>query len=202
MVSFACFDEITPLSYSMILADPPWSFGLRSAKGKARSPAAHYSTMSFEALQALDVARLGQGDCLLFMRACWPSRPQALETMKAWGFRYVTGGSGHKLTRHGKSVFGTGYVLRSATEPFLIGTLGSPATARNVRNVIVEAIDGAGIDAERREHSRKPDCQYEIRERLVPTAARRIELFARTRRCGWDCWGNETDKFAADQVAA
>ncbi|MBH9537924.1 MT-A70 family methyltransferase [Novosphingopyxis sp. YJ-S2-01] len=202
MTAFDRFEDITPVSYGMILADPPWSFALRSARGEAKSPAAHYGTMSFEDLQALDVARLGQGDCLLFMWACWPSLPQALETMKAWGFRYVTGGSWHKLTRHGKSAFGTGYVMRSATEPFLIGTLGSPTTARDVRNVIVSAIDGAGIDAERREHSRKPDSQYEICERLVPTAARRLELFARTRRKGWDCWGDETEKFRSEQVTA
>jgi N6-adenosine-specific RNA methylase IME4 len=35
-------------------------------------------------------------------------------------------------------------------------------------------------------------------ERLFP--APRCELFARQRRPGWDCWGNQVDKF--EEVAA
>lgn len=66
-------------------------------------------------------------------------------------------------------------------------------TAKNVRNVITSA----SIEAERREHSRKPDDQYSMCEALVPGAVHRLELFARTQREGWDCWGNETEKFAA-----
>lgn len=39
-------------------------------------------------------------------------------------------------------------------------------------------------------HSQKPQCAYEMLENMFP-GARRIELFARRRRPGWDCWGNE-----------
>jgi len=39
-------------------------------------------------------------------------------------------------------------------------------------------------------HSRKPEKAYEIIENLYPTA-RKIELFARNYRSGWDVWGNE-----------
>ena len=39
-------------------------------------------------------------------------------------------------------------------------------------------------------HSQKPQIAYEIIERLYPTA-RKIELYARNHRDGWDCWGNE-----------
>jgi N6-adenosine-specific RNA methylase IME4 len=39
-------------------------------------------------------------------------------------------------------------------------------------------------------HSQKPLVAYEIIERLYPTA-RKIELYARNHRDGWDCWGNE-----------
>lgn len=180
-----------PLSYDVILADPPWTFSLRSPKGEQKSPNRHYDTMGWEVLKSLPVSELGRGDALLFMWACWPSLPQAIEVLEAWGFRYVTGGSWHKLTKHGKSGFGTGYVLRSATEPFLIGTLGGPMTARNIRNVICSA----DLTERRREHSRKPDDQYEICEAIMPRAVRFIELFARQTREGWDCWGNETDKF-------
>lgn len=39
-------------------------------------------------------------------------------------------------------------------------------------------------------HSKKPVCAYEMLETMFPTA-RKIEMFARNNREGWDCWGNE-----------
>jgi len=185
------FEPLIPLSYDVILADPPWSFDNYSSNGWKKAPARHYATMGFDDLAQLPVAQLGRGDALLFMWCCWPTIDRAMGVMKAWGFEHTTGGAWHKRTSSGKSVFGTGYVLRSATEPYLIGTLGSPRTSRSVRGVI-ETV----IDAERREHSRKPDEQYEYLGRLVPGAMRRCELFARSTRPGWDSWGNETEKFA------
>ena len=190
------FGALAPLSYDVILADPATRFETFSAKGEGKSPQAQYPTMTWPELGALPVGELGRGDCLLMMWACWPTLRESLALMEAWGFRYVTGGAWHKRTRHGKTAFGTGYVLRSACEPYLIGTLGSPMTANNIRNVIeTEAL--FVIDAERREHSRKPDEQYDYCDRLAPRALRFVELFARQRRPGWDCWGNEADKFEA-----
>lgn len=39
-------------------------------------------------------------------------------------------------------------------------------------------------------HSRKPVSAYEIIENMFPDA-KKIELFARRERSGWDCWGDE-----------
>lgn len=181
------FGKARPLSYRMILADPPWRFTLRSPKGETKSPQSHYSCMSLEDLKRLPVADLAAPDCLLFMWATAPMLPQALETLKAWHFRYVTMGAWKKTTSTGKAAFGTGYVLRSTVEPFLIGAIGRPRYAsRSERNL---------IEAERREHSRKPDEQYEILERLCPDGPR-IELFARAEREGWTAWGNQTSMFS------
>lgn len=188
------FHDLRPLSYDVILADPATRFETFSEKGEGKSPQAQYPTMTWDELAALPVADLGRGDCLLMMWACWPTLPNSLALMQRWGFRYVTGGAWHKRTRHGKTAFGTGYVLRSACEPYLIGTLGSPTTANNLRNII-ETEELTVINAERREHSRKPDEQYAYCERMVPSALRFVELFARQKRLGWDCWGNEMEKF-------
>ena len=195
------FGELLPLSYDVILADPPWDFATYSDAGHGKSQHAHYSTMPFEEVAALPVASLGRGDCLLWLWCCWPSVDRAMDVLKGWGFRYVTGGAWHKRTKHGKSGFGTGYVMRSATEPYLIGTLGSPLTARNIRNVI-ETEDLDVIDAQLREHSRKPDEQYVHCERILPRAQRFAELFARQSRPGWDCWGNQIGKFDEEQGEA
>lgn len=185
------FAAIPPLSYDVILADPAWHFYLRSGKGEAKSPQAQYKTMSPDEIKAMPVSHLARGDALIMMWACWPSLPLAFEVLAAWGFRYVTGGSWHKRTRHGKTNFGTGYRLRSATEPYLIGTLGNPKTAKNIRNII----DAAEIDSENIGHSRKPPDQYAMLEHLCTASTRRLELFSHKSAEGWDAWGNECGKF-------
>jgi site-specific DNA-methyltransferase (adenine-specific) len=64
----------------------------------------------------------------------------------------------------------------------LLATKGKPKRiSKNVEQLVVE---------QRREHSRKPDC---VRSRIVELMGDipRIELFARQKVDGWDCWGNE-----------
>lgn len=39
-------------------------------------------------------------------------------------------------------------------------------------------------------HSQKPEEAYRIIERLYPSV-KKLELYARQERDGWDCWGNE-----------
>jgi N6-adenosine-specific RNA methylase IME4 len=46
------------------------------------------------------------------------------------------------------------------------------------------------IAAPRGRHSEKPEASTATIEQLYPTLPR-VELFARTARRGWDCWGNE-----------
>ncbi len=183
------FGTLTPMNYGAILADPPWSYVMRSDKGLAKSPEAHYATMDEAAIAALPVSHLAGPDCLLFLWTTWPHLPQAQRVMQAWGFAYKTGGAWVKRTRrHWGPAFGTGYILRSATEPFLIGTIGSPEIRdRAVRNLL--------LDATRREHSRKPPEARALIERLLPQA-HACELFAREPWPGHAVWGNETDRFA------
>lgn len=185
------FEGLTPLKYGAIIADPPWSYEMWSERGHAKSPETHYETMSAEAIKALPVGHLASGDCLLFLWSTWPHLPLAMEVLSAWGFTYKTGGAWVKRTRkHWQPAFGTGYILRSATEPFLIGTIGKPQIAdRSVRNLL--------LDATRREHSRKPPEARELVTRLQPRAFA-CELFAREAWPGHDVWGNEVAKFGAD----
>ena len=39
-------------------------------------------------------------------------------------------------------------------------------------------------------HSKKPSAAYEMIETMFPQS-KKLELFARDHRDGWDCWGNE-----------
>ncbi len=77
------FDHLTPMKYGAILADPPWSYVMRSDNGHAKSPEAHYHTMSESAIAALPVSHLAGPDCLLFLWSTWPHLPQALRIMQA-----------------------------------------------------------------------------------------------------------------------
>lgn len=185
------FAPLRPLAYSVILADCPWEFDLRSEKGEQKSPQAHYRTIPDVELAQLPVGMLAAPDCLLFLWATWPKIDRALWVLKAWGFLYKTGGAWTKRFPSGKLGFGTGYILRSSCEPFLVGTIGRPQIgAKNIRNIIDSPT------SIRREHSRKPDDQYQLLDQLVPNGAR-CELFARSRRPGWEAWGNQIDKFPA-----
>lgn len=48
------------------------------------------------------------------------------------------------------------------------------------------------IRTRKREHSRKPDEQYELIEACGPPNY--LELFARGERPGWAVWGNQADE--------
>lgn len=194
------FAPLTPLKYGAILADPPWAYALRSEKGYKKSPESHYSTMSLDAIKALPVRDLAGPDCMIFLWSTWPHAPQALEVMQAWGFQYITGGAWIKRTKTWKLAFGTGYVLRSASEPYLVGKIARPSTvSKSERNVIDAALVPDQIEALRREHSRKPVQMREMIDRLLPHAFK-AELFAREVWEGNDIWGQETAKFAEDAL--
>jgi N6-adenosine-specific RNA methylase IME4 len=204
--------------YGCILADPAWRFETYSAKGRGRSPdgrrtndhgnyvdganndpARHYETLSLEEIQALPVRTLAAKDCVLALWAVDSMIPQALTVGAAWGFtfktvafywaktRRVDSTRGKDLSDQYEKLFpmGTGYWTRANPEPCLLFTRGKPKrVSAGVRKLIV---------APRREHSRKPDEQYERIERLV--AGPYVELFARQTRSGWDSWGLEVGKF-------
>ncbi len=127
---------IYPAKIRAILADPA-GLRMRSAKGYAKSPEAHYATMSAREIAALPVSHLASGNCLLWLWCTWPHLQQGLATMKSWGFTYKTGGAWTKTMPSGKRAFGPGYIFRTTTEPFLVGTIGEPAyRSKSVRNLI------------------------------------------------------------------
>lgn len=186
-------DKLPDGKFAVIYADPPWSFKTYSAKGEGRSAKKHYSTMTLDDIKALPVADIAAKDCVLLIWVTMPMIPQALEVIKAWGFKYKTCGFDWlKLNRTNKNLFsGTGYWTRANGELCFLATRGKP---KRIGKDVPQA-----ILAERREHSRKPDVAYERIERLLHGPY--VELFARAPRAGWTSWGNQTDKFSIPQLA-
>ncbi len=187
-------------SYRVIYADPPWSFATYSAKGKGRSPEAHYRCMDFAEIKRIPVADWAAEDCILLLWVTDPLLPRGLELLDAWGFAYKTVGFyWAKLNRRAdrsaideRSFFtGLGFWTRANVEQCLLATRGKPKRlAKDVRRLVVSP---------RREHSRKPDEVHERIERLA--AGPYLEMFARGARPGWDVWGDQRGLFDDGRVA-
>lgn len=186
------FGNLEPRAYSLIVADPPWTFVCRSKLGEGKSPQAHYRTMSLEEIASLPVADLAREDCLIWLWCTAPMLNRQIEIMEGWGFAFKSSGVWVKTTTTGKIAFGTGYLLRNAHECFVLGTRGNPETmSKSVRSALLAPV---------REHSRKPDESYAMAKSLVPYG-RAAELFARESRDGFETWGNEKNKFDATEAA-
>lgn len=197
------FDGLPKNHYRAIFADPPWHFGVWSLDktGRCRHASQHYRTMTAVEIEAMPVATLAARDCVLFIWVIWPMLEHGLRAIEAWGFTYKTCAFAWlKADASQADMFpddmpvwpGTGYWTRANSEVCLLATRGHPKRLNaDVRQ---------GIIAPRREHSRKPDGIHGRIERLV--AGPYLELFARQRRPGWDCWGNEVDKFGTATAEA
>jgi len=98
--------------------------------------------------------------------------PDALEIVACWGFEYKV------LLTWVKNRIGTGYWLRGRTEHAIMAVKGHPVINLTNQSTV--------IHAPVREHSQKPDEFYRLVETLCP--GRKIELFARESRDGWDTW--------------
>ena len=80
------FSPLAPLSYDLIMADPPWRYKNWSAKGEHKNASAHYDCMDLDAIKALPVHQLAAPNCLLWLWATNPMLDQAVDVLKAWGF--------------------------------------------------------------------------------------------------------------------
>jgi N6-adenosine-specific RNA methylase IME4 len=172
--------------YGCILADPPWQFRTYSHPVEGRVPQRaiqqHYAVQHADDIAALPVRAIAAPNCALFMWVVGSHLEYAMNVAHAWGFSFKTTGFVWR-----KPSIGMGYWPRKRTEACLLFTRGKPKRLHAGVDELIEA--------PRREHSRKPDEQYERIERLV--AGPYVELFARQTRPGWDCWGNEVTKFDA-----
>lgn len=176
----------TTNKYSIIYADPPWSYKVWSeATGNGRSAKSHYQTMSKGDIQNLPIGNICQDNCVLFLWVTAPCLEEGIELIEKWGFNYKTIAFTwvKKNKKQDTYFWGMGYYTRANTELCLLATRGKPLKriSRAVHQV---------IDSKVREHSRKPD---ETRDKIVQLFGDlpRIELFARQKIDGWDCWGNE-----------
>lgn len=182
--------------FPVILMDPPWSYkgwaGQESTPHRRKKD--HYSVQGLPWLKSLPLADLADPrGCAAIVWIVDTHVDQGIEMMQHHGFDYQTlAFVWRKLTKHGKVNFGMGKYTRKNVELAYLFTRGGnpPIISHGVRQLIETT---EIIDAKVREHSRKPDEQYERIEALFKGPY--LELFAREEHPGWTSWGNEVTKF-------
>ena len=176
--------------FSTILADPPWRFMNRTGKvAPEHRRLSRYDTMTTAAIRALPVAEVATENAHLYLWVPNALIADGLRVMASWGFTYKSNIVWAKRRKDGgPDGRGVGFYFRNVTELILFGVKGSMRTLAPGRRQVNM------IETRKREHSRKPDEQYDLIESCSPGPY--LELFARYSRQGWTPWGLE----AADEV--
>lgn len=176
--------------FSTVLADPPWRFMNRSGKvAPEHRRLSRYDTMTTAEIRALPVDEVVADNAHLYLWVPNALIDDGLRVMESWGFTYKSNIVWAKRRKDGgPDGRGVGFYFRNVTELILFGVRGSMRTLGPGRRQVNM------IETRKREHSRKPDEQYEIIESCSPGPY--LELFARYGRPGWVSWGLE----AGDEV--
>lgn len=177
--------------FQTVLADPPWRFTNRTGKvAPEHRRLDRYSTMTLADICALPVETVVAEDAHLYLWVPNALLPEGLQVMEAWGFRYVSNIVWAKRRKDGgPDGRGVGFYFRNVTELLLFGVRGRMRTLAPARSQVNM------IETRKREHSRKPDEQYDLIEACSPGP--HLELFARHTTPGWTAWGDESSNDTA-----
>jgi len=164
--------------YQVIYADPAWEYAQEQHSHEKQDTVlnTHYPTMPTEDIAKLPVKELAGDNSVLFLWTTSPKLYEAKQVVDGWGFEYKASMIWDKVKHN------VGYYVSVRHEILLICTKGSclPDNPKLYDSVVTE---------ERTEHSKKPELFYQIIEDLYH--GKKIELFARNKREGWDSWGNQ-----------
>lgn len=192
--------------YKTLVVDPPWRYRSPGWKGGARN---HYPTLPTEVLETLPIPEIAAPDAHLWLWCTDTFEEDALHLIKQWGFTKKATWVWIKLTKnplgarqlatyrergwpiieyegrlHGQQ-WGNGYYGRGDSEFLMLAVRGKNMVDHRARQVRKSVVAPVGV------HSEKPERAYDLIRHYSPEP--RIELFARTRRYGFDVWGNEVE---------
>lgn len=175
--------------YRIIVADPPWQYGSKSAVNNSNGSeikklSEHYKSMSTDDIKSLPIKNILLEDACCFLWVTDSHLKEGIEVMEKWGFKYKTiAFNWVKTTNKGNIYKNVAPWTLKSSEICIFGTRGK-MTQFKINNS-VESL----IFAERNKHSQKP---LEYKKRIVemfgdqPT----IELFARDCYEQWECLGD------------
>lgn len=184
-------EETGKRKFATVLADPPWQFQNRTGKiAPEHKRLSRYPTMTLQEIKDLPVEAIVKDTAHLYLWVPNALLPDGLQVMAHWGFAYKTNLIWYKIRKDGgPDRRGVGFYFRNVTEMILFGVRG-----KNARTLQAGRSQENIISSQKREHSRKPDEQYQIIESCSPGPY--IELFARGPRKGWFVWGNQAEEYA------
>lgn len=176
--------------FATVLADPPWRFENRTGKmAPEHKRLSRYGTLTLEDIMSLPVESHLAPMAHLYLWVPNALLPDGLKVLSAWGFTYKSNIVWHKIRKDGgPDGRGVGFYFRNTTEILLFGTRG-----KNARTLPPGRSQVNIICSRKREHSRKPDEQYELIKSCSPGPY--LELFARGSQPGWTTWGNQSEEY-------
>ena len=179
--------------FSTILADPPWQFQNRTGKmAPEHKRLSRYPTLKLQEIKDLPVEAIAEDRAHLYLWVPNALLAEGMQVMEHWGFKYKTNLIWYKIRKDGgPDRRGVGFYFRNVTEMILFGVRG-----KNIRTLQPGRSQENIISSRKREHSRKPDEQYDLIESC--SWGPFLELFGRGTREGWTTWGNQAEEYSPD----
>lgn len=171
---------LPPGRFRCHVIDPPWPIEKIRRKKRPNQLSMDYSVMSVTDILRLPVgAKSESSGSHLYLWTTQRFLPDALNIVKAWGFRYQC------LMTWVKNGGITPYSWQYNTEHVIFATKGDLALNRLGLKL--------SFNGDRREHSRKPESFYDLVMKASPGP--RMEWFARQSREGFVAWGDGIGHF-------
>ena len=169
--------DIPQDKYRCIVIDPPWPVQkIEREERPNQGISLDYPTMTLEEIESLPVRGLAYQDgCHLYLWVTQKLLPVGLSLIESWGFRYQC------LMTWVKPTGMTPYSWMYNTEHVIFARCGNLQLTRMGIKL--------SFDAPVQGHSKKPDIFYSNVAAASPE--KRLEMFARQQRDGFDVWGNE-----------
>lgn len=172
--------------YDLIYADPPWKQskgGKKQARANSSGKPLDYSTCNIDEIEKhlKAISEKTNENSILFLWTIDKYLFEAQEIAERLGCKLharmiwnkVTGIPAAFTVRYGHEYLL--YMYKGRLLPVEKSERGK------IHSVFTERVQ---------KHSQKPETAYQIIERLYP-GAKKIEMYARRSREGWDCWGDE-----------
>lgn len=174
--------------YKVVLSDPPWKQSKGGKKAKRPNSSGEeldYPVISLQEIEVhfLSALQYTESDSVLFMWTIDKYLHEAERMAKSLGYKLharmiwnkVTGIPAAFTIRYGHEYLL--YLYRGKFLPVALEERGK------IHSVFTEQV---------KRHSQKPEIAYQIIERLYPQAEK-LEMYCRSKRSGWDSWGNEVE---------
>ena len=176
----------TANTYDLIVADPPWKQskgGSKAVRPKSSGTELDYPVISLDEIKEhlRQASSLTEDNSILFLWTIDKYLFEAQEIAESLGYKLharmiwdkVTGIPAAFTVRYGHEYLL--YMYKGKLLPVAKEERGK------IHKVFREQVT---------KHSKKPEISFDIINRLYPNT-RKLELYARQERDGYDCWGNE-----------